>query len=150
QLRDLTRQRAQLTGEHTRAVNRIHQLLEDANIKLGAVASDVLGQSGRAMLHALLAGANDPTKLAELALGRLREKIPQLVLALEGNCTEHHRYLLGRLLSHAGYLERQSEDFSGRIARRLNELLPAEAQQRLDGIPGVNHRTIEDVIAEIG
>src|SRR6267378_6683670 len=83
-LRDLTRHRAQLTGEHTRVANRIHKLLEDANIKLGAVASDVLGKSGRAMLAALLRGEEDAEKLAELALGRLREKIPQLRLALEG------------------------------------------------------------------
>src|SRR2546425_1304891 len=87
-LRDLTRHRAQLAGEHTRVVNRIHKLLEDANIKLGAVASDVLGKSGRKMLRALLRGQDNPEELAELALGRLRQKIPQLKLALEGTCTE--------------------------------------------------------------
>lgn len=150
QLRGLTRHRAQLAGEHTRVANRIHKLLEDANIKLGAVASDVLGQSGRAMLRALLHGERDPEKLAELARGRLRGKIPQLQLALEGNCTEHHRYLLGRLLSHVSYLESQAEQFSVRIAHRLSELLPPAAQQRLDRIPGVNRTTIENVIAEIG
>jgi transposase len=150
ELRDLTRHRAQLAGEHTRAANRIHKLLEDANIKLGAVASDVLGKSGRAMLAALLAGEQDAAKLAELALGRLREKIPQLRLALEGNCTEHHRFLLGRLLSHIGYLERQSEQFSDHIAHRLDERLPAAVVERLDAIPGVNRTTIENVIAEVG
>jgi transposase len=150
ELRDLTRHRAQLTGEHTRAANRIHKLLEDTNIKLGAVASDVLGKSGRAMLAALLRGEDDAEKLAELALGRLREKIPQLRLALEGHCTEHHRFVLGRLLSHIGYLERQEEQFSARIGHRLGELLPAAAVARLDAIPGVNRTTIENVIAEIG
>lgn len=149
-LRDLTRHRAQLAGEHTRVVNRVHKLLEDANIKLGAVASDVLGKSGRAMLHALLQGERDAAKLAELALGALRKKLGLLRQAMDGHCTEHHRYLLGRLLSHLGYLERQSELFDGRIARRLGELLPEAAQARLDGIPGVNHKTIENVIAEIG
>lgn len=149
-LRDLTRHRAQLAGEHTRVANRVHKLLEDANIKLGAVASDVLGKSGRRMLQALLAGEQDTTKLAEMALGVLRKKIPQLKLALEGHCTEHHRYLLGRLLSHLGYLESQTESFDTRIAHRLNELLPEEARERLDGIPGINRTTIENVIAEIG
>jgi transposase len=149
-LRDLTRHRAQLAGEHTRVANRIHKLLEDANIKLGAVASDVLGASGRAMLRALLAGEQDVDKLAEMALGRLRGKIPQLKLALEGNCTEHHRFLLGRLLAHLSYLESQGERFSTRIAQRLEALMPAADQQRLDAIPGVDRKTIENVIAEIG
>jgi transposase len=148
--RDLTRHRAQLAGEHTRVANRIHKLLEDANIKLGAVASDVLGKSGRAMLRALLRGEQDVDSLADMALGRLRGKIPQLKLALEGNCTEHHRYLLGRLLSHVSYLEGQTQQLSVRIAQGLGALLPAASRQRLDAIPGVNRTTIENVIAEIG
>ena len=150
ELRDLTRHRAQLTGERTRVANRIHKLLEDANIQLGAVASDVLGKSGRAMLQALLRGEQDPARLAELACGVLRKKLEQLKLALAGNCTEHHRYLLGRLLSHLGYLEGQLERFSSRIDQRLDALLPAADQQRLDRIPGVNRTTIANVIAEIG
>jgi len=149
-LRDLTRHRAQLAGEHTRVANRIHKLLEDANVKLGAVASDILGKSGRKMLRALLEGEQDPAKLAELAERRLRAKIPELKLALEGHCTEHHRFVLGRLLSHLSYLEGQSEAFSTRIAHRLDELLPEAARLRLDEIPGVNRTTIENVIAEIG
>lgn len=150
QLRDLTRHRAQLAGEHTRVANRIHKLLEDTNLKLGAVASDVLGVSGRAMLRALLDGEDDPQRLAELARGQLRKKLPQLRLALEGHCTEHHRFLLRRLLSHLNYLESQSRHFSERIAHRLDELLPTEDQQRLDAIDGVDRTTIENVIAEIG
>jgi transposase len=150
QLRDLTRHRAQLAGEHTRVANRIHKLLEDANLKLGAVASDVLGVSGRAMLRALLDGEDDPQRLAELARGQLRKKLPQLRLALEGHATEHHRFLLRRLLSHLNYLESQSKQFSQRIARKLEELLPAEDQRRLDAIEGVDRTTIENVIAEIG
>jgi transposase len=150
QLRDLTRHRAQLTGERTRVANRIHKLLEDANIQLGAVASDVLGKSGRAMLQALLRGEQDPEKLAELARGALRRKLAELKAALEGECTEHHRYLLGRLLGHLGYLEGQIDQFSARIGHRLDELLPAADQQRLDRIPGVNLTTIANVIAEIG
>lgn len=149
-LRDLTRHRAQLAGEHTRIANRIHKLLEDTNIKLGAVASDVLGKSGRKMLRALLNGEQDVDKMAEMALGRLRQKIPQLKLALEGNCTEHHRYVLGRLLSHLGYLEKQTQEFGYRIGQTLRPLLPTTTYERLDRIPGVNHTTIENVLAEIG
>jgi transposase len=149
-LRDLTRQRAQLIGEHTRAANRIHKVLEDANIKLGAVASDVLGKSGRKMLRALLSGQQDTEAMADLALGVLRKKIPDLKLALDGHCTEHHRYLLRRHLSHLGYLERQTAEFSQRISQLLGQLLPPSTRQRLDAIDGVNDRTIENVIAEIG
>lgn len=150
ELRDLTRHRAQLTAEHTRAANRVHKILEDANVKLGTVASDVLGKSGRAMLRAMLDGEQDPEKLAELALGRLREKIPQLRLALEGNCTEHHRFMLRRLMSHLNYLEGQNTEFSQRIERQLSEQLSLEEQTRLLAIPGVGRVTIENVIAEIG
>ena len=150
ELRDLTRLRAQLIGEHTRAANRLHKVLEDANIKLGAVASDVLGKSGRRMLAAILNGQADPDVLAEMALGALRKKIPELKRALDGHVTEHHRFVLGRLLSHLSYVESQLERFDERIAHRLDERLPAEARQRLDRIPGVNRTTIENVIAEIG
>jgi len=82
ELRDLTRQRAQLAGEHTRAANRLHKILEDANIKLSTVATDVLGKSGRIMLRAMLNGEDDPERLADMAVGRLRAKIPELKLAL--------------------------------------------------------------------
>jgi len=150
QLRDLTRHRAQLAGEHTRVANRIHKVLEDANVKLGAVASDVLGKSGRAMLRSLLDGEEDPSRLAELALGQLRKKIPQLRLALEGHFTEHHRFLLRQMLSHLNYLEEQSEQFSQQITPQLRELLDLRDQGRLDAIDGVNITTIENVIAEIG
>lgn len=150
ELRDLGRLRAQLIGEHTRAANRLHKVLEDANIKLGAVASDILGKSGRRMLQALLNGRADPEVLADMALGALRKEVPQLKLALDGHCTEHHRFVLGRLLSHLSYVESQAERFDERIAHRLAESLPAEAHARLDRIPGVNRATIENVVAEIG
>src|SRR5205823_7037267 len=84
ELRDLTRFRAQLASEQTRLANRTHKVLEDANIKLGSVASDILGKSGRAMLRALIRGERDPGTLAEMAKGVLRGKIPELKLALEG------------------------------------------------------------------
>jgi transposase len=150
ELRDLTRHRAQLVGEHTRVANRIHKLLEDANVKLGAVASDVLGVSGRAMLEALLEGEQDPVRMAELARGSLRKKIPQLKPALEGHFTEHHRFLLGRLLNHLDYLEEQRALLSEQITPLVDALLPPVHQLRLDAIDGVNLTTIENVIAEIG
>lgn len=149
-LRDLTRQRAQLSGEHTRAANRVHKVLEDANIKLGAVATDILGKSGRAMLNALLAGERDPVKLAELAEGRLRAKIPALREALIGHLTEHHCFLLRRLLNQLRFLEEEIDVFSRRIQECLRPILSPEQMERLDRIPGVNRRTAENVVAEIG
>lgn len=149
-LRDLTRQRPQLSGEHPRVANRIHKVLEDANRKLPAVAADVLGTSGRALLAAWIAGEQDPEKLAGLALGLLRKKRGQLRPALDGHGTEHHRWRLARLLSHLGYLERQSEQFDARMGQRLGERLAPGVSSRRDGIPGVNRRTIEPGNAAIG
>jgi len=115
-LRDLTRHRAQLTGEQTRVKNRIQKILEDANIKLGEVASDPLGVSGRLMLKELIAGQTDAKALAELARKRLRGKIPQLRKALEGHLTEHHRFMLAKLMKHLEFLEQEIEELDGRIA----------------------------------
>lgn len=150
QLRDLTRHRAQLTAETTRVANRVHKTLEDANIKLGAVASDVLGASGRAMLRALIAGERDSEKLADLAKARLRGKIPQLQLALEGRFTDHHRFMLQMLLNHLDHLEAQIEEFSTRIAEAVRSFVTEDQVRRLDAVHGINRRTIEDIIAEIG
>ena len=150
ELRDLTRFRAQLVSEQTRLANRIHKVLEDANIKLGAVASDILGKSGRAMLRALIRGERQPHKLADLAEGRLRAKIPELKLAMEGHFTEHHRFLIEHLLGHLDELERRVDEISERIAKCLRPLLDDARLQRLDAIAGVNRTTIENVIAEIG
>ena len=149
-LRDLTRQRAQLLAEHTRVVNRIHKTLEDANIKLGAVASDILGKSGRAMLQAMLAGERNTERLADMAEGRLRGKIPQLQEALVGHLTEHHCFLLRRLFAHLEYLEAEIELFSQRIVESLHPFLTAPRMARLDEVPGVNRLTIENIVAEIG
>src|SRR5512135_1330987 len=150
ELRDLTRFRAQLASEQTRLANRIHKVLEDANIKLGAVASDILGKSGRAMLRALIRGELAPERLAELAEGRLRAKIPELKLALEGHFSAHHRFLVEHLLGHLDELERHIEELSRRIAEQLGLLLDDARLKRLDAIVGVNRTTIENVVAEIG
>lgn len=149
-LRDLTRHRAQLSAEHTRLANRIHKLLEDTNVKLGAVASDILGTSGRAMLRALRDGETDVNKMAELARTTLRGKIPQLRLALEGKVTDHHRSLLRRLLAHLEILETETGWFSTEIARLEEQLLSREDFARLDAIPGINRVAIQDILAEIG
>jgi len=148
ELRDLTRQRAQLVAEKASAANRIQKVLEDANIKLAGVATDVLGTSGRAMLEALITGVSDPEALADLARMRLRAKIPQLRLALQGRVTEHHRFLLRMHLDHIGHLE----GLIGRLSERIEgAMVPfGEAAVRLTTIPGVSQRVAETVMAEIG
>jgi transposase len=148
ELRDLTRQRTQLIQERTAAANRIQKVLEDANVKLAGVATDVLGVSGRDMLEALIAGETDPAKLADLARKRLREKIPALRLALQGRVTDHHRFLLRMHLDHVAHLE----ELIGRLGGRIEEALApfAQAQERLQTIPGINQRVAETVLAEIG
>ncbi len=149
-LRDLTRYRACLMDEHTRVANRIQKVLEDANIKLASVASDVLGMSGRAMLEALAGGVTDANELAELAQKRLRAKIPQLKQALAGLVTDHHRFLLEMLLDHLEHLEQQIGVLSERMDKAMESFLDEATIERLDAIPGVNRRTIENVTAEIG
>jgi transposase len=114
-LRDLTRQRTQLTGERSAAANRIQKVLEDANIKLASVATDVLGVSGRAMLVELIEGGDDPETLAQQARGRLRAKIPQLREALRGRVTDHQRFLLRLHLDHLAHLDGLMERITGRI-----------------------------------
>ncbi|MBV8381263.1 MAG: IS110 family transposase [Planctomycetaceae bacterium] len=148
ELRDLTRQRTQLTAEKTAVANRIQKVLEDANIKLGSVASDVLGVSGRDMIEAIIRGEFDPVKLADLARRRLRGKIPQLQLALEGSVTEHHRFLLRTQMDHLNHLERLIRRYDERIAEVLDPF--AEQVGRLMTIPGIDHRVAEIVLAEIG
>jgi transposase len=148
ELRDLTRQRTQLVREAASVANRVQKVLEDANIKLGSVASDVLGESGRDMLQAIIAGQTDPETLAKLARGRLRAKLPALRLALQGRVTDHHRFLLQLLLDQL----RSLEELIGRLGVRIEEALTSctEAVERLRTIPGVNQRVAETILAEIG
>jgi transposase len=148
QLRDLTRQRAQLVAERSSVANRIHKTLEDANIKLAAVATDILGASGRAMLARLIRGETDPERLAAEARGSLKKKAIPLRRALEGRVTEHHRFLLGMLRDHLRHLE----DLIGRCSARIEEALRpfAEAEARLMTIPGIGRQAAEVIVAEIG
>lgn len=114
-LRDLTRMRVKIRQTLASFANRIQKVLEDANIKLGSVASDVLGVSGRHMLQALMEGQQDPKQLAGLAQGRLREKREELQLALEGHITDHHRFQLKFLLDFVEFGERQMSQLEAEI-----------------------------------
>jgi transposase len=172
-LRDLTRMRASLRQDHARVANRIQKILEDANIKLGSVASDVLGVSGRLMLKSMLAGEQDPHQLAQLARGRLREKLEALQLALEGKFTDHHRFQLRQLLEGLEFIEGQVGKVHAETSRLLAQVddnpvaLPVDPTQApaesspavsplqmavglLKTIPGVDEITAAILVAEIG
>jgi transposase len=175
-LRDLTRYRTKLVQERARTVNRVQKLLEGANIKLASVVTDVMGVSARAMLAALSAGETDPVLMAKLARGRLRNKIPELEKALTGIVESHHRFLLVKQLAHIDFLDEQVADISAEIARRIEAMsqppatggsdadwdaeTPAEGQETpltwaqavvlLDTIPGVDRKTAEVMLAEMG
>jgi transposase len=148
QLRDLTRYRKRLVQTHTAEAQRIHKTLEDASIRLGSVASDVLGASGRAMLQALLAGERDPKVLADLARGRLRNKLPELREALRGRFDAHHALLLRLALEHVEQLERSIAALDAEVDRVIAPF--AKARDHLDTITGVGKRAAECIIAEIG
>jgi transposase len=148
ELRDLTRYRKALIQDRTRVANRLHKALEDAGVKLASVASDILGVSGRAMLQALAEGTTDPVLLADLARGRLRGKLPALRAALAGRFRPHHGFLVGQLLTHLDYLDEAIATLSAEIESRLSPL--ADQLTRLDSIPGINRRTAEVIIAEVG
>jgi transposase len=150
-LRDLTRSRARLAQESSRLASRIQKVLEDANLKLASVASDVLGKSGQAMLAALIAGQNDAETLAELACGLLRVKIPQLRSALEGLTRDHHRFLLERLLVQWQFVEGEIELLDQRL-EQIGQAEPplAEAVARWDTVPGVDRIAAWGLVAEMG
>jgi transposase len=148
ELRDLTRYRTKLGDERKSEVNRLQKVLEDANIKLASVATDVMGASGRAILNELVAGHTDPALLAELAKGRLREKQDLLEKALRGTLKDHHRFMLAQHLSHIDFLDEAIERLDAQIGEQMR---PFEATiQRWDSLPGINRRIAEIVIAEVG
>ncbi len=147
-LRNFTRYRKAQIAERQREANRLHKALEDTGIKLDCVASDILGVSGRAMLDALCRGTTDPELLAELARGRLRQKLPALREALEGRFDALHAVLIGAILAHLDFLDEQIERLSEAIEEQLRPFQPAV--ELLRSIPGVETRTAQVIIAEIG
>jgi transposase len=148
ELRDLTRYRKRLIQTHTAEQQRVQKILEDAGIKLDSVASDVLGVSGRAMLHALIAGERDPEVLAELSKGVLRKKIPQLREALRGRFWDHHALMIRIALDHVEHLEAAIAALDIEVEKVMAPF--AEARDHLDTIVGVGKRAAECIIAEIG
>jgi transposase len=171
-LRDLTRYRTKLVQERSREVNRVQGVLERANIKLAAVATDIMGVSGRAILAALLDGRAEAAVMAELAKGRMRTKIPLLEQALTGLMRDHHRRLLALQLAHIDFLDEQIDTLNADITHSLTALGPAEARETgrstealdpspgpllfthavsvLDTIPGIDQRGAELLVAEWG
>lgn len=147
-LRDLTRYRVNLAQECNRVANRIQKVLEDANVKLASVATDPLGASGRAMLKASIAGEQDVEKLAEMARGLLRRKIPQLQLALEGRVSAHHRFLLQELLGHLEFLESKMLRLEQEIEERLRPF--EDTIRRLCTVPGIDRVSAGGIVSEIG
>ena len=148
ELRELTRYRSSLTEERTAEVNRLQQTLEGGNIKLGAVASDVMGKSGRDMLAELVLGNTDAAAMADLARTKLREKLPQLEQALSERFGPHQRFLLARQLAHIDYLDDLMTEVSAEIAAVLRPV--DQTLDRLDEIPGVGRQTAEVIVAEVG
>lgn len=148
ELRELTRYRTRLIQERAAAVNRLQKTLEGANIKLAAVATDILGVSGRAILEALVAGTTDEPTLAQLAKGRLRRKLAGLEAALAGSFGAHQRWLVAQQLAHIDDLDGSIAAANAEIARRLEPYEPAI--RRLMTITGVGRRTAEVLIAELG
>jgi transposase len=134
--RELTRYRTKLVQERSREVNRVQGVLERANIKLAAVATDIMGVSGRAILAAVVEGRADPSTMAALAKGRLRNKLPVLEQALTGLVDAHHRRLLAMQLAHIDFLEEQIEALSAEITRCLTDLSTTEPPEAPDGSVG--------------
>jgi len=178
-LREMTRYRTTLVQERTRLVNRVQKLLEGANIKLSSVVTDVMGVSARAMLAEIVAGQTDVALMADLARGRMRNKIPELEKALTGIVQPHHRFVLAQQLDHIDFLDEKIETLSIEIGQQLQSMSwpdePAEpgvgtdtqegtrvadeselpltweaAVALLDTIPGVDRRIAEVMLAEMG
>ena len=148
QVRDLTRTRSTLIQERTRVIARLQKGLEDANIKLTSVVSDIMGISAQQMLHALVKGELSPAAMAEFARGRMRSKREQLVLALTGHLQPHHCVLISEHLIHIDSLDQAMTRLSSEIAERLAPY--EDILLRLETIPGMKRRLAETILAEIG
>ncbi len=153
EIRELTRYRQTLVKEQTAVANRVQKLIESANIKLGQVATDVLGVSGRQMLRALADGEQDTEKIADFARGQLKKKKGELQRALEGRLTSAQRFVLGELLKRidelAAAIVRVNEELHAEVSRSTDPFV-AEAVKLLETIPGIGQRIGETIISEIG
>jgi transposase len=147
-LRNLTRYRKTQINDRQREAARLHKILEDTGIKLGCVATDIMGKSGRDMLDALVHGTTDPVALAELARGQLRKKIPALREALTGRFDSEHALIVGQILAHIDFLDEAIARLSDAIERQMEPF--SRERELLMTIPGVKQRTAEVLIAEIG
>lgn len=153
ELRELTRYRQSLVRDRTALANRIQKLIESANIKLGQVASDALGVSGKLMLRALAAGQTDAEEMANLARRSLKRKKPELKRALEGRLTQTQRWVLGELLDQYEHLEQRVAKVEGEIRRQMEtspDPFVQEAVKLLDTIPGVGEQVAWTIVSEIG
>jgi transposase len=146
-LRDLTRFRKQLINDRVREVNRLHKILQDSGVKLSSVATDVMGVSGRAMIEGLIQGTTDPEVLADLAKGKLRKKLPLLQKALTSKFREHHAFMAAQILSLIDGIEAALEDISARIEALMRPF--EKSVIKLKKVPGLEHKAIEDILAEI-
>ena len=149
-LRDLVRYRTQLIQERSREINRLQKVLEDSNLKIGSVVSDVLGASARDMLTAIIGGQQDPRLLAQFARGRMRSKIAELQEALSGRVHDHHRLLLRIHFERIDELASKIETLSHEIEKLTPDFDTNDEIERLDEIPGVGHQVAEGILAELG
>jgi len=147
-LRDLVRYRKTLVQERAQEVNRLQKVLETANVKLSSVVSDVLGKSGRRMVVAMIEGVSDAEALADLARGSLRQKLPQLQEALQGQVGPHHRVLLRQIFAHILFLEDTIQQLQQEIEQQL--CLFEEAFHLLLSIPGIQMIAAAAILGEIG
>jgi transposase len=151
QLRDLTRRRVQLTQDATRERNRVQKLLEQVNVKIGSVLTDVFGVSGLQMLLALLEGRAAPAEMARLARGSAKRKIPQLIEAIEGNrMNDQVRFLIRGCLRHLACLEEEAEELDAEILRRMQLSTFQKPFKLLQTIPGVGQLSAATILAETG
>ena len=150
-LRDLTRRRLQLTQDATRERNRVEKILEQVNVKIGNVLSDVFGVSGQSMLLALLDGKATANDIAQLARGQAKKKIPELTRALEGHgMSDHERHLIRSSLRHLACLEEELEVMDSEILRRMQLAPFAQAFQLIQTIPGIGQLAAASILAETG
>lgn len=148
ELRDLTRYRRKIMGHLASEKNRVQKVLEDANLKLSSVATDIFGASGMMILQALSEGETDGEELAKLAMGRLKEKIPQLEKALTGHVSAHHLFMIKRSLEHIAYIQKSVRQVDREVQKKLKPY--EEDYKRLQTIPGVQETGAASIIAEIG